>query len=58
MFGEHKNKLYSLPMLKFPEFDKPFKVHIKANDVDIGEVLMKDGWPWHFKWLSKETTNS
>jgi hypothetical protein len=35
--------LSSPPVLKFPEFDKPFKVHMDASDFAIQGVLMQDG---------------
>jgi hypothetical protein len=44
-FEELKNKLSSPPVLKFPEFDKPFEVHTDASDFAIGGVLMQDGRP-------------
>jgi hypothetical protein len=44
-FRELKSKLSSPPVLKFPEFDKPFEVHTDANDFAIGGVLMQDGRP-------------
>ena len=44
-FEELKNKLSSPHVLKFPEFDKSFKVHMDASDFAIGGVLMQDGRP-------------
>ena len=44
-FEELKSKLSSPPMLKFPEFDKPFEVHMDASDFAIGGVLMQDRRP-------------
>ena len=41
-FGELKRCLTSAPMLKFPEFKKPFEVHIDASDFAIGGVLMQE----------------
>ena len=42
-FRELKNNLSSPPVLKFPEFDKPFEVHTDASNFVIGGVLMQDG---------------
>ena len=44
-FIELKSRLSSPPVLKFPEFDKPFEVHTDASDFAIGGVLMQDGRP-------------
>ena len=44
-FEELKCKLSSPPVLKFPEFEKPFEVHTDASDFAIGGVLMQDGRP-------------
>ena len=38
-FGELKRRLTSAPVLKFPEFKKPFEVHTDASDFAIGGVL-------------------
>ena len=48
-FAELKEKLSSPPVLKFPEFDKPFEVHTDASDFAIGGVLMQDGQPVAFE---------
>ena len=42
-FEELKRSLISAPVLKFPEFKKPFEVHIDASDFAIGGVLMQEG---------------
>ena len=39
-FGELKRRLTSAPVLKFPEFKKPFEVHTDASNFAIGGVLM------------------
>ena len=44
-FEKLKSKLSSLPVLKFPEFNKPFEVHMDVSDFAIGGVLMQDGRP-------------
>ena len=48
-FGELKRRLTSVLVLKFPEFKKPFEVHIDASDFAIGGVLMQEGQPWAFE---------
>ena len=48
-FGELKRRLTSAPMLKFPEFKKPFEVHTDASDFAIGGVLMQEGRPVAFE---------
>ena len=47
-FGELKCRLTSAPVLKFPEFKKPFEVHTDASDFAIG-VLMQEGRPVAFE---------
>ena len=42
-FGELKRRLTSTPMLKFPEFKKPFEIHTNASDFVIARVLMQEG---------------
>ena len=42
-FGELKRRLTSAPVLKFPEFKKPFEVHTDASDFAIGGVLIQEG---------------
>ena len=41
-FGKFKRRLTSAPVLKFPEFKKPFKVHTDALDFAVGGVLMQE----------------
>ena len=48
-FGELKRRLTSAPVLKFPEFKKPFEVHSDASDFAIGGVLMQEGRPVAFE---------
>ena len=48
-FGELKRRLTSAPVLKFPEFKKPFEVHTDASDFAIGGVLMQEGRPVAFE---------
>ena len=48
-FGELKRRLTSAPVLKFPEFKKPFEVYTDASDFVIGGVLMQEGRPMAFE---------
>ena len=48
-FGELKHHLTSAPMLKFPEFKKPFEVHTNVSDFAVGGVLMQEGRPVAFE---------
>jgi hypothetical protein len=38
IFEDLKDKLSSIPMLRFPYFIKPFEVHSNASDFVIGGV--------------------
>ncbi|KAL3688559.1 hypothetical protein R1sor_014868 [Riccia sorocarpa] len=44
-FARVKQILASEPVLKLPEFDKPFEVHTDASNYAIGGVLVQDGRP-------------
>jgi hypothetical protein len=44
-----KNKFLSIPVQKFPDFVKPFEVHIDGNDFAINGVFMQDGHPIAFE---------
>ena len=48
-FEELKRRLTSAPVLKFPEFKKPFEVHTDASDFAIGGVLIQEGRPVAFE---------
>ncbi|KAI5316908.1 hypothetical protein L3X38_036615 [Prunus dulcis] len=48
-FDELKRALMEEPMLRLPDLNKPFEVHIDASDFAIGGVLMQDGHPLAFK---------
>ena len=48
-FGELNRHLTSAPVLKFPEFKKPFEVHTDASNFAIGGVLMQEGRPVAFE---------
>ena len=45
-FGELKNKFSSQDVVKFPGFQKPFEVHMEADDFTIGRCWSKmdDHW--------------
>jgi len=42
-FDDLKRKMVTAPILKLPDFERLFEVHIDALDFSIGEVLMQDG---------------
>jgi len=44
-FEELKKRMVSAPMLKLPDFERPFEVHTDALNFVIGGVLMQDGNP-------------
>ncbi|KAL3686374.1 hypothetical protein R1sor_008948 [Riccia sorocarpa] len=44
-FGRVKEIMASEPVLKLPEFDKPFEVHTDASDFAIGGVLVQESRP-------------
>ena len=48
-FNKLKVVVSSKPILKLPDFEKPFEVHIDASDHAIGGVLVKTGTPWLLK---------
>ena len=68
-FGELKSKLFSPPMIRFAEFDKPFEVHTGASYLPLADVdarwmaivyknIKLDGCPTlsglQKKWLSQK----
>ncbi|MCO5570946.1 hypothetical protein L7F22_024676 [Adiantum nelumboides] len=44
-FEEIKVVMTTLPVLKLPEFDKPFEIHADASRIALGVVLMQEGRP-------------
>eukprot|EP00253_Pinus_taeda_P026211 PITA_26211 len=44
-FDDLKRRMVTTPILKFPDFGRPFEVHTNASDFSIGGVLMQDGHP-------------
>jgi hypothetical protein len=48
-FQDLKDKISSVPVLKFPNFTTPFEVHNNMNDFAIGGVFMQNGQPITFK---------
>ena len=65
-FGELNNKLFSQPVFKFAEYDKPFEVYTRTTGFVIGgcmaiahESIKLDGCPTLFdlwkKWLFQES---
>ena len=53
-FQEVKTLLSTAGVLKYPEFDKKFKVHTDVNGFDIGGVLIQNGHPVAYE--SREST--
>ncbi|MCO5612508.1 hypothetical protein L7F22_066776 [Adiantum nelumboides] len=51
-FEEIKVVMTTLPVLKLPEFDKPFEIHADASRIPLGGVLMQEGRP--VAYLSKK----
>eukprot|EP00253_Pinus_taeda_P003877 PITA_03877 len=43
-FDNLKRRMVTAPMLKLPDFERPFEVHTDASNFAIGGVLMQD---WH-----------
>jgi len=39
-FDDLKKRMVTTPILKFPDFERPFKVHTDASDFSKGGVLM------------------
>jgi hypothetical protein len=55
-FEKLKIAIASEPVLKLPEFDKPFKVETDASDRTFGGVLMQEDRPVAFEsWKLNET---
>jgi hypothetical protein len=48
-FGTLKGILVKASMLKLPDFDKDFEIHLDASDFAIGGVLVQEGRPVAFK---------
>ena len=42
-FDDLKKRMVTAPILKLPDFKRPFEVHTDALDFAIGGVLMQDG---------------
>jgi len=42
-FDDLKRRMVTTPILKFPDFEKPFEVHTDASTFSIGWVIMQDG---------------
>jgi len=42
-FEKIKSLLLSAPVLKAPDFEKPFKLQVDAGDIGIGAVLLQEG---------------
>lgn len=47
--GVLKKKLFTLHVLKFLDFTKPFEVHTNAKGFAIGGMLMQEGHPFAFE---------
>ena len=44
-FEELKRRMVTAPILRLPDFERPFEVHTDASDFAIGGVLLQDGHP-------------
>jgi len=44
-FDDLKKRMVTAPILKLPNFERPFEVHTDASDFSIGGVLIQDGHP-------------
>lgn len=42
-FEKIKSLLLSVPVLKAPDFEKPFKLQVDASDIGAGAVLLQEG---------------
>jgi hypothetical protein len=53
-FEKIKSRIVAEPVLKLPDFDRPFEVHTDASDRAAGGVLVQDGHPVAFEsWKLK-----
>ena len=48
-FEELKEAVASEPVLRLPEFDKPFEMHTDASDKEINGLLVQEGHPIAFE---------
>jgi len=44
-FEDLKKRMVSTPILKLPDFERPFEIHTNSSDFSIGWVLVQDGHP-------------
>ena len=44
-FDKLKNALYSVPVLRYPDFEKEFVLTTDASNVGLGPILSQDGHP-------------
>ena len=44
-FDDLKKRMVSAPILKLPDFERPFEVRTYASNFVIGGVIMQDGHP-------------
>lgn len=44
-FEKLKSMLITLPILKYPDFSKPFKLNTDASNYALGAVLLQDNHP-------------
>ena len=48
-FQKLKDAITSEPVLRLPDLELPFKVHMKASDKTLGGVLVQEGHPVAFE---------
>ena len=48
-FDKLRRAVMSAPVLKLPDFEKPFEVHTDASDKAVGGVLVQEGHPVAFE---------
>jgi RNase H-like domain found in reverse transcriptase len=55
---DQASKIKDDVMLLFPDFNKPFKIHTDASDVQLGSVIMQDCKPVAFSTVDNSILHS